>query len=156
MIFIIIELIFLLALLGILIHVYLAATAKRWNHVEGKITSINFKLRSHPPKRIGAPLYETRYSPLVTYEYVVESKNYHGNRIFFRVANNEFEEKEAINSYLGVSPGDSVTIYYHKLFPSISVMRPNESEFSLYIFLVGCIVAGMFAVQYFNNAFHSY
>jgi len=155
-IFLVIESIFLLALLGILIYVYLAATAKGWDHVEGKIVSIKFKLRSHPPKRIGAPLYETRYSPLVTYEYVVEGKNYHGNRIYFSAVNFEFEEPEAINSYLGVSPGDSVTIYYHKFFPSISVMRPNESEFSLYIFLAGCIVAGMLAVQYFNNAFNLY
>jgi hypothetical protein len=153
-VFLVIESIFLLALLGILIHVYLAASAKQWNHVEGRIVSINLKQRLHPPKRIGAPLYVTRYSPLVTYEYVVEGKNYHGNRIYFSAVTWEFEEPEAINSYLGVSPGDSVTIYYHELFPSISVMRPNESEFSLYIFLAGCIVAGMFAVQYYNNAFH--
>jgi hypothetical protein len=153
-IFLVIESIFLLALLGLLIHVYLAASAKRWDHVEGKIVSINLKQRSHPRKRIGGPTYETRYIPLVTYEYAVNGKNYHGNRIYFCAVNMEFNEQEAINSYLGVSPGDSVTIYYHKFFPSISVVRPNESEFSLYIFLAGCIVAGMFAVQYYNNALH--
>jgi len=99
-------------------------------------------------------MYETTYSPLVTYEYVVGGKNYCGNRISFGVVNREFDDQEEINSFLGVSPGDSVNIYYHKVVPSISVIRPNESELTLYIFLSGCIVAGMFAVQYFNNALH--
>jgi len=155
-IFIVIESIFLLALLGLLIHVYLAASAKRWDHVEGKIVSINLKQHSHPTKRIGRPMYETTYSPLVTYEYVIGGKKHFGNRISFGVVNREFDNQEEINSYLGVSPGDRVNIYYHKFAPSISVIKANESELTLYIFLAGCIVAGMFTVQYFNNALHSY
>jgi hypothetical protein len=153
-IFLVIESIFLLALLGLLTYVYLAASAKQWNYVEGKILSINFKPYSHPPKRIGAPLYATTYSPSVTYEYAVEGKNYHGKRISFDVVNRQFDKQEEIRSYLGVAPGDSVNIYYHKFVPAISVLRPNESEFSIYIFLAGCIVAGMLAVQYYNNALH--
>lgn len=156
MIFLVIESIFLLALLGLLIHVYLAASAKRWDHVEGKIVSINLKQHSHPTKRIGKPMYETTYSPLVTYEYVIGGKKYFGNRISFSPRNREFDNQEEINSYLAVSPGGLVDIYYHKYSPSISVLKPNEPELVLYIFLAGCIMAGMFAVQYFNNAFHSY
>lgn len=154
MIFFVVESIFLLALLGLLTYVYLAASAKQWNNVEGKILSINFNPYSHPPKRIGAPLYVTTYSPSITYEYVVKGKNYHGKRISFDVVNRQFDNQEEIKSYLGVAPGDSVYIYYHKFAPAISVLRPNESEFSIYIFLAGCIVAGMFAVQYYNNALH--
>lgn len=146
---IIIDSIFTTSILILIGYLYLAISSKRWNHVIGNILSVNIRKYSHPPKRIGAPMFEIKCAPSINYEYVVNGKRYLGKRIRFSAINRWYDNENAMYDDLGFADGDSVDVHYFKHIPSISVIKPNDSELPIYIMLILFNIAGIFAVTYF-------
>lgn len=149
MLIIIINSIFVISILILIVYLCLAASCKGWDHVIGNVLSVYIQKYSHPPKRIGAPLFEIRYVPLIKYEYVVNGKKYFGKRIRFSAINHWYDDENAMYEDLGFTEGDSIDVHYFKHIPSISVIKPNDSELSIYITLILFILAGIFAVNFF-------
>lgn len=149
MLIVIINIIFAISTVMLATYVYLAISSKRWEHVAGKVLTISIQKNSHPNKRIGAPPFEITCAPNIKYEYIVNGKKYIGTKLRFGVINREYENESVMYDDLGFSEGDNIDVYYYKRMPKISVIKPNDSEITIYIMLIVFSLAGIFAVTYF-------
>ena len=156
MLLIIINSIFISTITVLIAYIYIAISSKNWGYVIGKVLSTSIQRHSRPPKRIGAPMYETTFSASINYEYAISGKRYVGTRIRFGVINREYDSEDALYEDLGFSEVGNINVYYFKYIPSISVIKPNDTEISLYVALIIFCIAGMFAFRFYYNMLAAY
>jgi len=107
-----------------------------WPYEEGFITDTALLEKSEKD--------ETRWLPDVTYSYVVDEKQYHGNKISF--SRSYFSKDSASDIIEGYNAGNKHNIYYSPSHPELSCIKPGLEKRVIFFSLLG--LCGIIAVGF--------
>jgi hypothetical protein len=126
--------------------------SNKWCKTTGMIISRQLKINTYPTKQPASegPIVRNTYLIRIKYSYSVNGKKYLSARMNLNLIDREYSEETVANVVLdSLVRNGSVTVFYNRYLPFISVLQPAEIAISLNIVMaiIGVIIiVGVYSV----------
>lgn len=126
--------------------------SNKWCKTTGEVIKWKLKKNTYPTKQPASegPIVRITYLIQIEYSYRVNGKQHHSTRMNLNLIDREYPDEAVANAVLdGLIDEGSVTVFYNRYLPFISVLQPKENAISLNIFMMVlgvAVIAGTYVV----------